>query len=269
MNFIIFFLLSCYTAEIKRDFETSFFDGKELIYIKNDSPEIYDYPTDSSYVKNDFKVRSLSIKKTDVDYIVCIEMENKFRGNLASNKKINIHNFDIYLFTDNGKHNQSLAGRRVKFNDKWEKMILLSPRNRDSLQQEILEYNTSVWDKESDIENLREDIYLANSFHVHGNKIYISIPRSLGGVIENINGLQLLVTAYESYPKTTNFGRVGISVKEVLNEEDPNNFSGGTLFGHHPNVMSILGDINSILNFEDSNRAIFVSINKIPVKIER
>lgn len=251
-------IISCKGATLKKDVENKTAIFKYI----NNRKSFIEYPKDPVFLKKAFDLKSFSIYDFNSYYVFVIEIGENFKNDWLLSGGWDIQLFDIYLNLGEGKHLQTLKGRKAKIDNGWDKVVVVSPLKTSDIKREINQKNSYVYDDFSMVENLTKDVILPQEKFIKENFIYVKVSKeSLGS--SNLKGFQVFVMGLDPQGKES-------SVREVKQFSTQLEFGGGSSLKENSNVVDILGDINQLKTYHSEGARIsFANIKLIPFNLEK
>lgn len=204
----------------------------------------YEYPTSKMIKKGDLDIKEFEILENKENYIFKITIKNRVT-NLDDNfRNWDNQMFDIYIQYADGFHNQAIAGRNVKFSQKWDKVVLIAPERVNRLYRSIYKENREISDDKTEYDNLTQDVIIPQEQYAKKRVFTAVLPKKA------IRYNKIKKVALLSLGFTREFVE-GNSYNRVVNRyRSQESFGGGTNYLGDSNVIDLLGDNSTLKNFK-------------------
>ena len=194
-------------------------------------PGKYTYPTHSSYKKGDFDLRKVTIKTSGSNIEIQVRIRNRVRdvwksrswgGNGFSTQFV-----QVYIRTGQGKgFKEALPGLNIRFAQKWNYVVLLSPQGKTRLQSEI---NLKA-------KKFKKQIIIPSSTRAQGKAIIAVIPKSaFKGKFSKKWKFQVIMQSNEGFPR-----KKDLLTRPVNEYNGKHRFGGGNDGDCDPHVIDML-----------------------------
>ncbi len=194
-------------------------------------PGKYTYPTHSSYKKGDFDIRKVTIKTVGSNIEVRVKIRNRIRDVWKSRtwggNGFSVQFAQLYIHTGKGKgFYKGLPGLNIRFAEKWNYVVLLSPQGKTRLKSEI---NLKA-------RKYKKHIIIPTSTRAQGKTIIAVFPKAaLGGKLSKKWKFQLIMQSNEGFPR-----KKDLLTRPVNEYNGKHRFGGGNDGDCDPHVIDIL-----------------------------
>lgn len=220
------------------------FTYKDIVGDDN-GPGMYTYPLDPIFETGSFDLKTFSIYLEEDNYVFVFEVDSNFKNNWKNKNGWDIQMFDVYLNFDEGRYTQAVAGRNVKFNDGWDKVIVVSPEDNEKIwEKEIRGKNEFVGDDIYNPENILDGIITPEIFEIKENKLFAKVNKDKLKDMRKLTAIQVFVMGTDAYPDA-----LYTYVRKVNEFNSQWRFGGGSDYFGNPNVIDMLGDNSSLGNY--------------------
>lgn len=191
------------------------------------------YPTGKVYKPGSFDLVKLEIKDDGEDVIFMATFAAKILDPWKSKEwdgnGFSLQYVQVYLHSkEEGGHTQALPGMNVQFSpqEKWHKVVLLSPQGKSRLRSEI---NTKA-------AAVKGDVVIPRTTKARGKTIRAVVSKKdLGGTPTDSWGYQALVQSNEGYPKPED-----LLTRKVNEFQGEHRFGGGNDWECDAHVLDLL-----------------------------
>ena len=194
-------------------------------------PGKYTYPTHSSYKKGDFDITKVTISESGSNIIVRVRVRNRIKDVWKSRSwggnGFSVQFAQLYIHTGKGKgFHASLPGLNVKFKQKWNYVILISPQGKTRLKSEIA----------LKAKKFQKQIIIPTTTRSQGKTLIAIFPKSaIGGKLNTKWGFQLLMQSNEGFPR-----KQDLLTRPVNEYNGKHRFGGGNDGDCDPHVIDML-----------------------------
>lgn len=232
----------------------------------DNGPGTYTYPYEDVFFKGCFDILKFRLYEDTKDYnfefTIAIDFKNHPRWKNPNGWDVQI--FDVYLKFKNGKNKYGVAGRNVKMEEGWDKVIVVSPEKNEKMwKNEIEPKNTMIYDDDPKMseENLVADIILPSSYIINKNVLTVKVPKDKLKDMRTLQGVQVILGGSEGYPN-----KIDSYIRAVNQEASKWRIGGGSDYNGDPNIMDILGDNSKLKDYVSTeDKTVYPYINLIPV----
>jgi carbohydrate-binding DOMON domain-containing protein len=193
-------------------------------------PGKYTYPTHQSYRKGAFDMRKVTIKTSGSNIEVNIRMRRSIKDVWKSRgwggNGFSVQFAQLYIRTGKGKgFHQSLPGMNVRFKQKWNFVVLLSPQGKTRLRSEI---NLKA-------KRFKKQIIIPTITRKQGKSIIAIFPKNKVPGFTKSSGIQVLMQSNEGYPR-----KQDLLTRPVNEYNGKHRFGGGNDGDCDPHVIDML-----------------------------
>jgi hypothetical protein len=205
-------------------------------------PGNYTYPADEEnlYEYSTFDITDFKVYDTKREVYFKITVKGKLNkiGIPVNDNGWNFQMIDIYIDTDNIKgsgHKYPLPGRNVVFSPDsyWEKMILITPMNKNKVINAIKE-KTSQYRLKQMVDN--KEILIPDFYFVSQSTIIAKVLKKDLGIPKDNWGYQVFMMGFNENADAPN----ELFNMEVRAVKGAANFGGGNNFYGNPNIIDML-----------------------------
>lgn len=229
----------------------------------DNGPGVYTYPSDPVFRKGSFDLKKFTIRSEGSEYVFIFEIDTNFKNEWSNKNGWDVQMFDVYLRFEEGKYTQTIAGRNVKLNQGWDKVVVVSPEENTKMwSKEIRGKNEEVGDNIYLMENLLDGILLPESYEVNGNKLFARIKKDNLKEMDKISAIQVFVSGAEGYPDSQQS-----YIRNVNELASQWRFGGGTDYYGNPNVIDILGSNKQLGSYKSTEDIIsYAEVNMVELE---
>lgn len=240
---LLVFASACSNVDSKEESKKTLFYMEDTINDDNGYGE-YTYPTDKLYQEGSFDIEEFAIYETENYYEFYFKIGTNFKNDLDYFNGWDVQMFDVYLQLGEGKHTMALSGRNVKFNEKWDKAILISPERTTKVQREVYDKNTEVADCVSNYEDIARDVIIPETYMIDYDTISARVPKGELEGIENLKGVQAFSLGFDI--KAGGDNTYNMLVEKYAGKA---NFGGGSNYDGNSNVIDMIGTNEKLKNY--------------------
>lgn len=197
----------------------------------DNGPGTYTYPTDKVYAPGSFDLKKLEVvpqgDTVELRLTVNAKIDDPWDSKAWGGNGFSVQMAFIHIKTSSGAGGvmDGLAGTNVRFDQGWDRVVIISPQGPTRVNSEI-EQKASQW---------KDKIIVPKTTRVSGRTIVAVVDTAdLGGTPTRSWGYQALVQSNEGFPAKTD-----LLTRKVNEFEGQHRFGGGTDYENDPHVIDM------------------------------